>query len=416
MDPARDWRLSGLVQVGRGNVTLNNAADVAAVRAAGATLTIPAGTNIRALSDGVLLVTRGSQMVANGTQASPITFSSLDDGFAGEGEWGGVVVQGFAPQSGRGNTGACFGTGTVCNVAGEGGAFVGNYAGNDPADNSGVIRYVRIAEGGLIAGPNNEVNGLTLQGVGHGTMVEYVQVHNNLDDGIEWFGGTVNVRYAVLTNNDDDDIDYDEGYRGNVQYGIVVKNQTKPAPTGSNDPRGVEANSNAPNQVSQTNATLANITIVGGPVVNNAASLQTGLRLRGGLTTGFYNMAIRGFNDGCVRIDDEDANADGTLDVFANVTLVNVLGQCTPRGFYRGTRIANTQTNVSSTTVTIDAAFALTESQARLISAPVIPAVDNGSGFVFDRTTYIGAVQPGTAAGAAWWAGWTIPGSLTLAP
>ena len=82
--------------------------------------------------------------------------------------WGGVIIQGFAPQFGQGGTGPCFGSGTVCNVVGEGGTVVGNYGGNDPADNSGMLRYVRIAEGGLVAGPNNEINGLTLQGVGHG--------------------------------------------------------------------------------------------------------------------------------------------------------------------------------------------------------------------------------------------------------
>ena len=91
------------------------------------------------------------------------------------------------------------------------------YGGNNPADDSGIIRYVRIAEGGLIAGPNNEINGLTLQGVGHGTLIDYVQVHGNQDDGIEWFGGTANVKHAVLTNNDDDDIDFDEGYQGNIR-------------------------------------------------------------------------------------------------------------------------------------------------------------------------------------------------------
>ena len=68
----------------------------------------------------------------------------------------------------------------------------------------------------MVAGPNNEVNGLTLQGVGHGTQISHVQVHGNLDDGIEWFGGTANVTHAVLTNNDDDDIDFDEGL-GNIQ-------------------------------------------------------------------------------------------------------------------------------------------------------------------------------------------------------
>ena len=120
-------------------------------------------------------MTRGSKLFASGTADKPITFSSLDADYAGTGEWGGIVIQGFAPQYGAGNTGACFAAGeTWCNVDGEGGGFVGKYGGNVPADNSGVIRYVRMAEGGLIAGPNNEINGLTLQGVGHGTLVEYV--------------------------------------------------------------------------------------------------------------------------------------------------------------------------------------------------------------------------------------------------
>ena len=95
---------------------------------------------------------------------NPITFSSLDDNYDGTGEWGGVIVQGFAPQYGQGGTGACFADGEAwCNVLGEGGDFVQEYGGSNPADDSGIIRYVRIAEGGLIAGPNNEINGLTLQ-------------------------------------------------------------------------------------------------------------------------------------------------------------------------------------------------------------------------------------------------------------
>ena len=180
---------------------------------------------------GSLIVTRGSKLMAEGTASQPITFSSLaDDNLDGLGEWGGVVIQGFAPQYGSGGTGACFGAGTVCNVLGEGGTIVGNYGGNDPTDNSGTLRFVRIAEGGLIAGPNNEINGLTLQGVGYGTTIEYIQVHGNLDDGIEWFGGTVNARYLVLTNNDDDDIDFDEGYKGNIQYAIARKDPNKSRP------------------------------------------------------------------------------------------------------------------------------------------------------------------------------------------
>lgn len=403
-----EWILDGGVVVGDGDQIVSDQAGVDAIRAGGVTLTIEPGVNVRGTSSAFLLVTRGSRLMAEGTAASPITFSSnQDDNLTGEGEWGGVIVQGFAPQYGQGNTGACFGAGVTCNVAGEGGGSL--FGGNDPADDSGVIRYVRIAEGGFVVGPDDEINGLTLQGVGHGTTVEYVQVHENLDDGVEWFGGTVNARYLVLTNNDDDDIDYDEGYQGNIQYAIVRKNPTKTAPTGSNDPRGIEANSSDADYVPQTNATLANILVLGSPVNNSAGGEQPGMRLRGALTTSIYNTAVRDFNTGCIRIDDADINGDDVIDVTSNVTLVNVLGECQD-GFY-DRRNADSETNAVANPVTVDAAYALTDAQAS-VTAPTITAVDNGSGFTFDNTDFVGAVAPGTDAADAWWAGWIIEGSL----
>ena len=163
----REWRLDGIVSVGGGNVTVNDAADVQAIKDAGVTLTIEPGTSIRAFDTGSLLVTRGSKLIADGTASEPITFSSVADAdFDGYGEWGGVIIQGFAPQYGQGGTGACFGSGEVCNIEGEGGTEVSVYGGNEADDDSGIIRYVRIAEGGLVAGPNNEINGLTLQEIG----------------------------------------------------------------------------------------------------------------------------------------------------------------------------------------------------------------------------------------------------------
>ncbi|MFT6287366.1 MAG: hypothetical protein ACJAYC_000712 [Halieaceae bacterium] len=408
-----EWRLDGEVLVGDGNKTVDNDADVQAIRDAGVTLTVRAGVNVRAFDTGSLLVTRGSKLMAVGSAASPITFSSVtDDDLDGEGEWGGIIIQGFAPQYGQGGTGACFGSGTVCNVVGEGGTVVGNYGGNDPADNSGMLRYVRIAEGGLVAGPNNEINGLTMQGVGHGTTVEYIQVHGNLDDGIEWFGGTVNVRYAVLTNNDDDDIDFDEGYMGNIQYAIVRKNPNKSVPTGSNDPRGIEANSSDDEYVPETTAVLANVLILGSDVnnaVDSSSGAQPGMRLRGALTTAIYNSAVRDFDTGCIRIDDADVNGDDSLIISSDVTLVNVLGDCVD-GFY-DKRDADTDINSGANAVTIDDAYALTDGAANVV-APEIIAIDNGSGFVFDQTDYVGAVEPGTSAQDAWWAGWIVEGSL----
>ncbi|MFV0478574.1 MAG: hypothetical protein ACK5ME_12190 [Parahaliea sp.] len=408
------WRLSGTVRVGEGNKNLSSAADVEAVRNAGVNLTIEAGTDIRAFDDGTLLITRGSRLMAEGTVSEPITFSSLDEGYEGLGEWGGIVIQGFAPQYGQGGTGACYGNAVVCNVEGEGGTEVAVYGGNDDADNSGVIRYVRIAEGGLVAGPNNELNGLTLQGVGHGTTLEYVQVHNNLDDGVEWFGGTVNARYLVLTGNDDDDIDFDEGYRGNIQYAIIQKDQNKTAPTGSNDPRAIEANSSDDDYVPQTDAVLANLTIIGGPLVNNGdadAGRQPGMRLRGAVTTRIFNSSVQGFDDGCIRIDDADIHGDGSLIENSNISLTNILADCVDGIYVK--RSADTAVNVSSQTLTYSPALAVQEASARLAVAPVINSVNNGSGFVFEQTAYIGAVDPDADSG--WWEGWTLPGSLSIA-
>ena len=143
--------------------------------AQGVTLTIRAGVDVNAFADGVLLVTRGSKLIANGSATSLITFSSLDTATM-------VLVRGchypgLCTSVRQGNW-CCYAAGeTWCNVGGEGGDFVNEYGGSLADDDSGIVRYVRIAEGGLIAGPNNEINGLTLQGVGHGTLIDYVQVH-----------------------------------------------------------------------------------------------------------------------------------------------------------------------------------------------------------------------------------------------
>ena len=415
-----EYILDDVFQIGEGNETLADAAAVAAAKAAGVTLTIEPGVEIKANNDGVLLVTRGSKLDAEGTAANPITFASSDDGYDGTGEWGGVVIQGFAPQYGAGNTGVC-GT-DVCNVAGEGGDFVGNYGGIDKADNSGTIKYVRIAEAGKVAGPNNELNGLTLQGVGHGTEVDYVQVHGNLDDGIEWFGGTVNVKHAVLTNNDDDDIDFDEGYMGNIQHVIIMKDQddARTGPYGSNDPRAIEANSSDTDYVPQTAATIANVTILGSKINNVTDKEEPGMRLRGSVTANIYNTVVAGFSDQCVRIDYSDDDGDGkladgetknpnaTAKIPSVVNLTNIVASDCGDTFKKEN--PNTNVNLVEANITFDTAFALTSNGTVAATTPV--ATNNGSNFVFDTTDYVGAVKPGQAAATAWYAGWIIDGSL----
>ena len=410
-----EYQLEGVVKVGNGNITISDAAGMTAIQDAGVTLTIRPGVDVKAFDDGVLLVTRGSKLFASGTADKPITFSSLDADYAGTGEWGGIVIQGFAPQYGAGNTGACFAAGeTWCNVDGEGGDFVGKYGGNVPADNSGVIRYVRMAEGGLIAGPNNEINGLTLQGVGHGTLVEYVQVHGNQDDGIEWFGGTVNVRYALLTDNDDDDIDFDEGFQGNIQYAMIIKNQTANGkPIGSNDPRGLELNSSDGDYVPQTAGVVANVTIIGGDAVNwngtDYTGKEFGMRVRGSVTAAIHNTAVTGYKTTCARIDDSDTDGDSaTPKQDTPVTMKNFLCDDGAAVTFNKESPIDGGTNIIQEDITLDSNFAVTNASAS-VAAEGIASQDNGSGFSFDATDVIGAVKPGTT---PWWNGWVLPGSL----
>lgn len=410
-----EYRLDGVVRVGAGNVAIADAAGMSAIQDAGVTLTIRPGVDVKAFDDGVLLVTRGSKLIANGSATSPITFSSADPDYSGTGEWGGVVIQGFAPQYGAGNTGACFAADeTWCNVDGEGGDFVGKYAGNVPADNSGIIRYVRIAEGGLIAGPNNEINGLTLQGVGHGTLIDYVQVHGNQDDGIEWFGGTANVKHALLTNNDDDDIDFDEGYQGNIQYALIIKNQTAEAkPLGSNDPRGIELNSSDGDYVPQTAGVIANVTIIGGDAVNwngtDFSGKEFGMRLRGSVTAAIHNSAVTGYKTTCARIDDSDNDGDATTaKIDTPITMRNFLCDTTvAAATYNKEAPVDGSTTIEEK-ITLDDNYAVTNVSASF-TAEAISAQDNGSDFTFDATDYIGAVKPGAT---PWWDGWALPGSL----
>lgn len=402
-----EYRLDGVVTVGAGNVEIQTADEMQAIIDAGVTLTIRAGVEVKAFDDGVLLVTRGSKLIANGSPASPITFSSIDPDYDGMGEWGGVVIQGFAPQYGQGGTGACFNDGeTWCNVLGEGGDFVQEYGGNLPGDDSGIIRYVRIAEGGLIAGPNNEINGLTLQGVGHGTLIDYVQVHGNQDDGIEWFGGTVNVKHALLTNNDDDDIDFDEGYQGNIQYALIIKNQTPNAtPVGSNDPRGIELNSSDDDYTPETAGVIANVTIIGGDAANYAE--EYGMRLRGSVTAAIHNSAVTGYDVTCARIDDSDTDGDSsTAKLDTSITMRNFL--CDTVGVAFNKEMPVDGSTVIEEAIVLDDDYAITNASASVTAEP-ITAQDNGSDFEFDATDFIGAVKEGAT---PWYSEWAIPGSL----
>lgn len=207
----------------------------------GATLTIQPGVVVKGQAGTganatALLIARGAKIMAEGTAARPIVFTSVADEITPEniaagnfgspnlgsdvnGLWGGLIILGRAPISAS-NAGA-----DVTEVQIEGIPTSdpnGLYGGNDPADNSGVVKYVSLRHGGTNIGSGNEINGLTLGGVGSGTVIENVEIVSNQDDGIEWFGGTVSVKNALVWNVGDDGIDTDQAWSGTLDNFIVV--------------------------------------------------------------------------------------------------------------------------------------------------------------------------------------------------
>ena len=182
---------------------------------AGATLTIQPGTIIRGTNKSVLSVEKGGKIMAVGTSAEPIVFtSSQGAGFRSNSDWGGLVI------NGNGINNLAGGTGTA-----EGG--IGSpYGGADNTDNSGVLAYVRIEFPGYEVATGSEVNGLTLNSVGSGTTIDHVQVSYSGDDGYEWFGGAVNAKHLISYKTEDDDFDTDNGYSGMIQFAVILRDPT----------------------------------------------------------------------------------------------------------------------------------------------------------------------------------------------
>ncbi|RVU90788.1 hypothetical protein [Flavobacterium columnare] len=218
----------------------------------GGTLNIPAGTIIKSKKgfSNYILVLQGGKINVNGTAEKPVIMQA-DIETTESGYWGGLIINGKAKLSDATPTGS-----TEINSA-------YTYGGNDDTDNSGIIRYLILNNTGAKSSANIEHNGLTLNGVGNGTIIENVFVKNCADDGVEFFGGTVDIKNILCVNTDDDMFDYTQGWRGTLDnaYGIWEKGFTSTEA----DPRGLEGDGNldgnAPTCGLQSDNNIKNLTI-----------------------------------------------------------------------------------------------------------------------------------------------------------
>lgn len=297
-----------------------------------AVLTIQPGVTVlgdKSVTGACLLVTTGSKLIANGTASSPIVFTSNQaPGARSLGDWGGIILCGLATNN------SAAGTGTLTNAAGtnyiEGFPVSSDvlYGGTNDDDNSGSLKYVRIEFPGYVYQPNKEINGLTLGAVGRGTTIDYVQSSFSNDDSFEWFGGAVNCSHLVAYRGLDDDFDTDNGYHGNVQFALGVRDpQISDNPSVStsegfesdNDPNGTTA-------TPLTSAIFSNVTDIGplrGVLTATAASgFQRGARIRRNSNLKIYNSILMDHKTRGVYIDGSlcETNANsGALKFMNNI-------------------------------------------------------------------------------------------------
>ena len=278
-----------------------------------ATLIIEPGTVIKgdSATQGTLIVRRGGKIYAEGTRYAPIVFTSRKAiGQRKRGDWGGVVILGNAP------------TNRPTTQKVEGVDVGGEYGGSDLDDNSGIFRYVRIEYPGIVISLNNEINGLTMGGVGRGTTIEYVQVSYSNDDSFEWFGGTVDARHLIAWGGTDDDFDSDYGYSGRIQFAFSKRDPNLWDAAGESN--GFESDNDGTPTYNQpiTAPVFSNVTMVG-PQSDTTVALPVGNKfqyaalLRRNVKTSVHNSVLMGYPWGIsIRNDSTAAHAlDGRLQV-----------------------------------------------------------------------------------------------------
>ena len=294
LDPSVIWTMEGRVIVPNG-----------------VTLTIPEGTIIKSKAGTganatSLIIARGAKLMAEGTESSPIIMTSESDDIqvgssSGSslsenirGLWGGLIILGYAP-------GSFFGDVTEYQIEGIPASETnGLYGGSYPTDNSGVIQYVSIRHGGAEIGEGNEINGLTLGCVGTGTTIDHIEVVGNVDDGIEFFGGTVNASELLVWGQGDDGLDIDQAYAGTISNSMVILNSASDHALEIDGPEGSYNGS----------FTLNNLTIIGASEECSPTGVDGEIAdYRKGATGTNSNIYFKNFSSGKDIELDADADA-----------------------------------------------------------------------------------------------------------
>lgn len=401
----------------------------------GAELTIEPGTIIKGdkQTKAALIAERGGKLIAQGTATEPIVFTSEEaKGNRRPGDWGGIILCGKAKNN-------------KSEMQIEGGPRT-KHGGNDDADNSGVLSYVRIEFAGYPFQTDQEINGLTLGSVGSGTKIDHIQVSYTNDDSYEWFGGTVNCKYLVAYKGWDDDFDTDNGFSGKVQFGLSVRD-SKIADVSQSNSFESDNNADGSNSEPHTSAVFSNMTLVGPMATdasfvndasyinggnyypNNGSSLgkfQAAMHIRRDTHLNCFNSVAIGWPVGII-IDNEKGDTQGAATAgnlkLENIWLANVNAVGTDFNKiyvdglynYETKQVDETKPSFSSTFFKAQSGNKVYDSAegwfdttgyqpvsgSPLLSAAAFTSPLLSSGF--DQVSYIGAF----AAGDTWLDGWT---------
>lgn len=350
-----------------------------------------------------LAVNRGNKISAVGSASLPIIFTSQDNvaGFnndTSQGQWGGVVLMG------RGITTDC-GTGlgsvasNTCERDTEGSSDIARFGGRDNTYNAGTMKYVQIRYSGFVLGSNKELQSLTTESTGTGTTLEYIQSHNSSDDGVEFFGGAINMKYYVATGADDDSLDIDTGAQANIQFALLIQRAGKGDALMEFDSNGAEADT------PRSTMRIANFTALQpqtSPDNESSGGDLAATLFRGNSDTTLINGIIATPNNECVRM-----NGSGTSP--ATLVARSVVLQCNATkylgsGLYTAAQVATSfgtgaNGNNDAFTTSFSSLFINGTNETAVVGTN--PTTFNS---YFTATNYIGAVKD---ASDTWYAGWT---------